>query len=81
MSETLKLRFGAMAPLLKDQLKEQKFSVCEEEIKHFQKDADALIRLKVRGIIPAGEVEKATKRLIKKIREHIESRLQPSDFK
>jgi len=79
--QTLKLIFGAMAPKLAEQLKSQNFSYNKVDMIHFQKDADAIVRLKVRGLITAFETEKATNKLIKSIKKHIESRLQETDFK
>jgi len=71
--QTLRLGFGALSPALSKQLSDQGFGFNEDEVEHFQKDLGAIIRLKVRGIIPLGEIKKAETRLFKKITAHVES--------
>ena len=56
---TLGLSFGAMAPKPSQQV--------PGIDPHFDKDADAITRLLVRGIITPSEAHKARKRLIKSI--------------
>ena len=71
MSETNKkqtgqpLAFGALAPLLSEQL--QWYSVPDETVKHFQMDNDAISRLRIRGLIPDSIADKAYDRLAKNI--------------
>lgn len=76
MSATLKLRFGAMPPFIREQLIEQGFTFENNEIEHFQKDADAITRLRVRGLIPDSQIDKMNKKLINKIASCI-SKLNP----
>lgn len=54
MSKVLKLSIGAMSPSLMNQIQKQDFLFSEEEVKHFQLDLDAIVRLKVRGIMSGG---------------------------
>jgi hypothetical protein len=57
--------FGAKSPPLSEQL--AGFDLDPEKIKHWQKDADAIARLSVRGILSESETEKARKRLVNRI--------------
>lgn len=72
VQEKIRIGFGALAPSLKKQLDEQRFRYDKSAIDHFQKDADAITRLRVRGLMPAGEVEKERKKLVNKIAAHVE---------
>ena len=67
MSNKIGIHFGALAQLLADQL--SGYNISPDLVEHYQMDADSITRLVVRGIIPAGEAEKARKRLVKKIGE------------
>lgn len=73
MSINVKLAFGAMSPKISEQLDKQGFLYQEEDISHFQKDADAIVRLRVRGLLPEGQIEKCHQKLVKKIGQHIAS--------
>lgn len=73
MDKTLGIRFGALCPKIKYQITEQGYTFDKDHIEHFQKDADALDRLRIRGLISHSEAEKATKKLVKKIAAHIQS--------
>ena len=46
----VKLAFGAMSPRISEQLESQGFKYKTEDISHFQRDADAIVRLRVRGL-------------------------------
>lgn len=67
------INFGALMPPIRTQLKEQGikhdllFKKCREDILQFQKDADALVRLNLRGLLSDSSVRIARRRLIKKI--------------
>jgi hypothetical protein len=65
------IRFGALAPRLSEQLEEQNLKYKAEDIVHFQRDADAIVQLSVRGILPMGQVEKCRQKLVKKITLHV----------
>ena len=62
MSKKLQLRFGALCPAIKDQLKEQDFLFGKDEVKHFQEDADAITRLRVRGYCQILNLTKSVKK-------------------
>lgn len=56
------LHFGALAPRPSKQVR-----LPPEEAKHFDKDADAIDRLLVRGIISDSEAKRARQRLVNQI--------------
>ena len=61
---TLGLHFGALSPTIETQLKEQGLYLDHESVDHCQKDANAITRLMVRGLIPMSVAEKARKKLV-----------------
>lgn len=65
MVRSLEITSGALAPPLVDQVNQQGFSV--PNIQHFQQDADAILRLSIRGYIPRGVVERCRSRLVKRL--------------
>lgn len=62
---TISLHFGALAPTLKEQLKEH--VIDDTDLKHFQRDADAITRLAVRGLITDSTKMRAHKVLMRNI--------------
>lgn len=62
MRSRVGLHFGALAPRPSKQVR-----LPPEEGKHFDKDADAIDRLAVRGIITASEAARARQRLVNEI--------------
>ena len=71
MEKTLNLRFGAMSPSIKEQLTEQKLKFKVGDANHFQKDSEAIVRLKIRGLINESTAKKAQDNLFKKITAHV----------
>jgi hypothetical protein len=68
MSETLHLHFGAMAPRLRAQFKAAGVKpVNWKDINLWQRDADAVTRLYIRGFISERETAKARRKLIDRI--------------
>lgn len=63
----LLLEFGAMAPDISQQLAYQGLTAKARAIAHWQKDADAITRLSVRGMLSDSEKSKARRRLLKTI--------------
>ena len=63
------LHFGALAPPLKSQLAD--FDLPSLEIEHWQKDADAIVRLRVRGLIPAKVADSAYLKIMRQINKAI----------
>ena len=66
----MEIRFGAMAPKLKVQLYQIENRLSDEQIEHYQKDADAITRLRIRGLLNHSETAKAEKRLVKKLEQN-----------
>ena len=60
------LYFGALAPKLIDQLPDAA-DILGSRMDPYQKDADAITRLKVRGIMSDNEAHRARTRLVKAI--------------
>jgi hypothetical protein len=65
--QTFGLRFGAMVHSIKHQLKEQGLSIPEDDCKHFQMDADAICRVRIRLNLSPSVVRRLEQRLIKNI--------------
>ncbi len=67
----LQIDFGAMAPKLKEQIKAADLKADSDGIEHCQKDADALTRLAVRGLLPDSAVRNGRKKLMKHILRYV----------
>lgn len=69
------IHFGALAEPITVQLKKQKLAIpnCGNDLKHIQADADAVTRLAVRGYVPDGMKRTLHKKLMRRIREVLES--------
>jgi len=67
--KTLDISFGAMVPSLKEQIG----GLLDDEymLAHFQLDADALVRVHMRGLIPDSQIDAARNRLFKKIQKAV----------
>ena len=73
--EVMQIRLGALAPKLSKQLDAVGITNYDEEyLEVFQRDADSISRLSIRGFITDTIAEKARKRLIKKLAEWINQR-------
>ena len=64
------ITFGAMADPLRIQL--EMTGIDAGTINHFQRDADAIVRLNVRGLLSDTETRKARLRVVKKLAVAIE---------
>lgn len=75
MSDSFGIHFGALAEPIAVQLKNQQLAIpnCGNELKHIQADADAVTRLAVRGYVPDGMKRVLHKKLMRRIREALES--------
>ena len=60
------IHMGALSPKLSDQIPGLP--------DHFDRDADAITRLKVRGLMTDSEGDKARKRLVKAIEKHLKGK-------
>lgn len=67
MSTTLEVNFGALAPALLDQVREQGFDLPEFSADGLQACATAIVRLHLREILSDSEVKRARSRLMKQI--------------
>lgn len=67
----LALHLGAFCDPIIKQIVEQGFSLKENEAEHFQKDADAITRLSVRGLVTMSSVKSARRKLVNIIAEQI----------
>lgn len=65
------LNYGTMSDSISSQLRKQKMSFDKERVKHFQKMADALTMLKVKGILTDKECVNARNKLHTIILRHI----------
>jgi len=65
------LSFGAMSPTIKSQLDAAGLSASPAELKHWQTDAEAVVRLACRGLLSDSEKSKACGRLMKKIAKRV----------
>jgi hypothetical protein len=63
----LSVEFGALAPRLTEQLAAAKLFVDKSSVAHFQRDADAIARLSVRGLLSERETKAARRRLLKRM--------------
>lgn len=72
---TLSITFGALAPSLKLQLREQDYEIVPEVLDSFQKMADAVTLLAVHGVLPPKPVEIARRRLVTRLGRCIRKRL------
>lgn len=70
-NKTLGISFGALSDKLNVQLKRQEFKFKKEDVEHFEKDIDALNRLRIRGYLTDSATDNATKKLYRKIENHI----------
>lgn len=62
------INFGALAPMLTDQLEKQNINVFDKKaIEQCQRDADALVRLHVRGIVTQSVSEILRAKIMKDI--------------
>lgn len=63
----LNLSFGALAPPIREQLRYAKVTIRSRDLAHFQRDADAVTRLVVRGLLSDGIAQKAIRKLMRNI--------------
>jgi hypothetical protein len=74
----LRISFGAMSKPLHEQIVEHGISVTEKEMSHYQKDAAAIVRLRIRGLLSDKETDNARNRLMKSIVKHLNKKeVQP----
>jgi len=60
----VQLRYGAMSDTISKQLTVQGFKFDKKLCEHWQKDADAITRIRIRGILTANQTEKARIKLL-----------------
>jgi len=64
---TISLHFGALCNPINEQLNKQGYGLSEKDSERFQGIADAIIMLKLQGVIPDSIVLKAEQKLMKMI--------------
>lgn len=72
--DTFGIHFGALAPTISKQLKEQKLKFSEEKAKEFETSRQAVIQLMFAGILNDSQTQKAYDKLFTKIKQHIKSK-------
>ena len=75
-TDRYEVRIGSLAPPLFKQLK-----IPKDAARHLQADADAVVRLKVRGIIGEGASNMACRRLLKRMETELPGLLEESNRK
>lgn len=63
----LQIHFGALVPSIAEQLAKAKLKASPKDVLHWQKDADAIVRLNVRGLLTDSATRAARKKLVKKM--------------
>lgn len=71
MNKQLGIHFGALADPISQQLKKQGFKYKKEDVMHFEKQLDAITRLKFASLISDSIATKAYQKLYKSIEKHI----------
>lgn len=71
MEKTLGMHFGMLSNSIAKQLKDQGFRYYSKNVKEFQRDLDAILRLWIDGYIPDKLKIKYTERLFKTIEKHV----------
>lgn len=67
VSEKLSIHLGALAPKIAQQVRRAGRCLDKDAAHLLQKDADAITRLSIRGLLSEGEVDKARRRLVKEV--------------
>lgn len=70
----MELVFGAISPKIGQQLKKQKLLFDKDTVDHFDKDSDAICRLKIRGLLNDSQGKQANDKLFKKITVHVKAK-------
>lgn len=69
----MKLSFGALAAPIEEQMAAQGITATRVNIQHWQKDANAIVRLAVGGLLTEASVSLARRKLAKRIWEQSEA--------
>jgi hypothetical protein len=74
MAERFQLQFGALAPPIEEQLRDQglRLDLTPLSRQFLQQDADDVSRLYVRGLLTKAESDRVRNRLVKKIAKHLQ---------
>lgn len=67
----LGIYFGAISDAIGVQLSQQGFKYDQKVVEQFEKDADALTRLRMRGLLTDSITDNINKKLFKKIERHV----------
>lgn len=67
----LEIHFGALVPSIAEQLAKAKLDAPPKDVLQWQKDADAIVRLNVRGLLTDSATRAARQKLVKKMAEAV----------
>lgn len=73
MDKRIEIDFGVAVPRISEQLSAQGIRYDSRACIQWQRDAEALLRLYIRGMLPAGEMVKARRRIMRRIVRELES--------
>lgn len=73
----LKIKISGISDPISLQLDQQGLTYVLKEVISFDKCAEAITRLSINNILPAGEVEKSRARLFKQIQQHVNKHNKP----
>lgn len=76
MSDTFGIHFGALAPPLREQMKEQGVPIDDNAAEHLERDIDAVNRLRVRGLLPDSQAHKVHQKIMRKIEQQAREALK-----
>jgi hypothetical protein len=74
MKSEISLRFGGLVPPIFKQLNDQGIEATEAECETMQRWADAILLLRLHGLLPEGQARCANKRVLKAVHKHIVGR-------
>ena len=72
------IHFGAMCDPISKQIKSQGLKFNKSDMDHFEKQAEAIFRLKISSLISEAIAKKAQNKLFKKITTHVNKVNHPS---
>lgn len=71
MPEMIELELGALAPKISSQMKRQGFRINGKDLFQLQQDANAIVRLHIRGLLNDSETQRSRNRLFAKVKKAI----------
>lgn len=71
MSKMIELEIGALAPKIAAQMKNQGIKIEQGDLDQLQKDADAIVRLHIRGFLNDSTVKKVREKLFYNVKKAV----------